>query len=150
MLLLLAGCGPAQLMTPAGSSVGHEFVLNERPGRFIRKISFWSQPGHILMWQLVRAADEARKGIPLTFLDYGEVPAAMEQVFPEGRPQPLREGQTVVVGLEYSPDADVDPVVPNEATGWYRKDSGGFKEVSELEPSGPTPGKDGDKKPKQP
>jgi len=137
-------------MGPAASGDQHDFVLNERPGRYIRKISFWFQPGHILQWQLVRAEDEARRGIPLHFLDYGEIPPCMDQVYPPGRPEAPGEGQTLVVGLEYSPDADVDPVVRSEATGWYRKDRGGYREVSALEEPGSGPGKEGEKKPKQP
>jgi hypothetical protein len=149
-LLVLVGAGCSDPWILPGGPSDHEFVLGAEKRQSIRKISVWFQPGHVLEWELVRAQDEARSRLPLAFLDYGEVPAAMDQNFPKGRPEPMREGQTVIITMEYSLHADLDSVVPNQVTRWYRKESHGFKEVSEMEESDPRAGRNVEKKPDRP
>jgi hypothetical protein len=141
LVLLLSGCSSSPALYPDAAASGHDFVLCETRRGEVRKISLWFEPGHVLEWELIRTDNEERNKIPLSFLDYGDVPAAMDQVFPQGRPESLREGQTVQVALEYSPEGELEPVIRNAVTRWYKKESGRWKEVSEMEESAPKSGR---------
>ena len=146
LALLLSGCSSYPTVYPDAAASGHDFVLCETHRGEIRKISLWFEPGHVLEWELIRTENEERNKIPLAFLDYGEVPAAMDQVFPQGRPESLRDGQTVQVALEYSPEGELEPVIRNAVTRWYKKDSGRWKEVSEMEETAPKSGRKNEQK----
>jgi hypothetical protein len=134
---VIAGCSSYPTIRPGDSARGHDFVLEEEQRGVIRKIDVWFQPGHVLQWELIRSEDAARAKFPLDVLDYGEVPPAMDQVFPSGRPEPIREGQVIVVALEYDPPGIVDPLARGVVTRWYRRDDRGFREVSEMEETNP-------------
>jgi hypothetical protein len=146
LLLLLAGCSSYPTLYPDSAASGHDFVLSETRRGEIRKITLWFEPSHVLEWELVRTENEERNKIPLAFLDYGEVPAAMDQIFPQGRPETLREGQVVQVALEYSPEGEPEPLIRNAVTRWYKKDSGRWREVSEMEETAPKWGRGKDQK----
>ena len=138
LLLATAGCSPYPTIRPGDSAAGHDFALDEDQRGVIRKIDVWFQPGRVLQWELVRSEDASRSTIPLDVLDYGQVPPAMDQAFPGGgRPEPIREGQVILIALEYDPPGAVDPLAPGVVTRWYRRDARGFREVSEMEETNP-------------
>jgi hypothetical protein len=116
-------------------------VVEEEGRGVIRRIAVWFHPGHVLQWELVRTPNQDRSRIPLLFLDYGEAPVAMDQVYPQGRPEHLREGQIIVVALDYDPAGESDSLVPSTVTRWYRRDSKGFRAVSEMDANAPQGGR---------
>jgi hypothetical protein len=144
LCLLLGGCSTPWILPGDGRS-GHAFAVGEELGS-IRKISVWFEPGHILEWEVARATDEGRRKLPLESLDYGEVPACMDQVYPKGALEPLRAGQVVMILLDYGDEAGVDPVVPNQVRQWFRKEAYGFVSLTEREASEPRQDSGGEKK----
>lgn len=144
LCLLLAGCSAPWILPGEGRS-GHAFAIGEETGS-IRKISLWFEPGHVLQWEVVRAPDEGRRKLPLQHLDYGEVPACMDQAYPNGKLEALGVGQLVMILLDYGDDPDIDPVVPHQVRRWFRKEAYGFVSLTEREASEPRQEDDGEKK----
>jgi hypothetical protein len=66
-------------------------------------------------------------------LDYGRIPACMDQTFPRGVAEPIENGQILRIALEYAPEGEADPIAPSVLTRWYQKKARPFNELSESE-----------------